>query len=39
MYRDHLIDTAQELLAADLPLPVDLVTELIAQGINPEELS
>lgn len=39
MYREQLIETAQELLAADMPLPVDLITALIAEGVDPEALS
>lgn len=39
MYREHLIAQAEALIASDLPLPVDLITALLAEGVDAEALS
>jgi hypothetical protein len=39
VYLEHLLATAEELIAADLPLPLDLVAALLGEGVDVEALS
>ena len=39
MYREALIEQAEALLDADQALPLDLVTELLSEGVDVEALS
>ena len=39
MNREHLIEQAEALIAADQPLPIDLVAALLSEGVDVEALS
>jgi len=38
MHREYLIERAEALLAADLPLPADLQAQLLEEGVDVEAL-